>query len=173
MPYSTTKLWDGEAAQIFEGSNDGTDTGLIASVSIAIVENQHEVKAGQTGEQILDLRRLSQHYVVVIAFQSSKDAAFFKKWWFEDRAATAGLTEIHNAGIGKSVPTKRIRLHPISMGDGTLDWTFERLAITNNAGLLFDGAGRKVENALTFMTLPDPTDVSGDLTLGEFGVSTA
>lgn len=164
--YDVSKIWDGEAAQIFEGAGDGTDIGFTGAVSIAIERTQHLVKASQTGDQILDIRNQGQQHKVAIDFKEVGQADFFKEWWYKGHPEATGVVQLHKGTVGDSATTKRLRFHPMNLGvDLTRDLVFERLAIVSGPSMVLNGNGEHVHR-IEMIDLP----VAASLPTIEVGV---
>jgi len=168
MPqYDKTKMWDGMAAQLFEGAGAGADLGFTGDVSIALERGVLDVKASQTGGQILDRRLDSEIYRVGIDFKEVGQATFFKDWWLTGNTDTAGVIELHPGTLGGSVPTKRLRCHPRALAaDTTRDWIFEALVFDKGPSMVLNGKGDHVHR-LEFITLPVAADLP-TIDLGKF-----
>jgi len=167
--YDKTNIWDGVAAQIFEGAVDGTDIGMVGEVSIVKEEQFLDVKVSHTGEQIIDRKRLSTHYKVSIDFREIGEANHFANWWFAGHPdGTAAGKKLHKGTVGDSVPTKRLRVHPRNQANEDKDWVFDFLAIESGPTATMNGKGEHVHR-ITLVTLPDPTALGTSIELGQQG----
>ena len=151
MPqYDITKIWDGTAAQLFDGADPGTDLGFNAEVTIALEEQYIDVTAAQTGATVLDRRLLDQRYRVTIDFTEVGQANYFADWWHSGHPSG----KLHKGALGGSVPSKRLRIHPsIMAADTTKDWVFERLVRDRGPSMTMNGQNRLVHR-FEFITLP-------------------
>lgn len=159
MQYDKTTIWDGQAAQLFEGAGAGTDLGFTGDVSISVERGFMDVKASQTAGQILDRRLDSQIYRVAIDFKEVGQATYFKDWWLSGNTDNAGVIDLHLGTLGGSVPTKRIRCHPRGMGaDTTKDMIFEAMVFDRGPSMVLNGKGDHVHR-IEFITLPTAADL--------------
>ncbi len=157
--YDKTMIWDGQAAQLFEGAGAGTDLGFTGDVSISIERTFMDVKASQTAGQILDRRLDSQIYRVAIDFKEVGQATYFKDWWLSGNTDNAGVIDLHLGTLGGSVPTKRLRIHPRGLSaDTTRDMIFEALVFDRGPSMVLNGKGDHVHR-IEFITLPDATQL--------------
>ena len=164
--YDKHTIWDGESAQLFEGAGAGTDLGFPGDVSIRVEWTVIDVKASQTGDQILDRRRTGQHYRVAIDFKEVGAANFFKNWWLAGNTDNAGVIDLHPGSLGSSMPTKRLRVHPRKMAaDTSEDFIFEVLPFDRGPTMVLNGKGDHVHR-VEFITLP----VAADLPTIDLGV---
>jgi len=153
-PYDKTMIWDGMAAQMFEGAAAGTDLGFSGDVSIAIERTFIDVTASQTARQILDRRLDSEIYRVAVDFKEVGQATFFKDWWLKGNTDTAGVIDLHPGALGASVPIKRLRVHPRGLAaDTTRDFIFEALVFDKGPTMVLNGKGDHVHR-LEFISLP-------------------
>lgn len=167
--YDKTELWDGVAAKVFEGAIDGTELGLTGEVSITQEIATLDIKAAQTGEQILDKRVIDMRYRVSIDFKQIGAANWFKNWWLSGHTDTAGIIDLHQGSVGYSLPTKRIRLHPTIMADNdaSKDFVFENLVIDKGPTQTMSGKGEVVQR-MEMITLPTAASLP-TIELGTFG----
>lgn len=157
--YDISKIWDGQSAQLFEGAGAGTDLGFTGDVSIGIERAVLDVKAAQTGGQILDRRLDAETYRVAIDFKEVGQATYFKDWWLTGNTDNAGVIDLHPGSLGASLPTKRIRCHPRGLGaDTTRDFIFEALTFDRGPSMVLNGKGDHVHR-LEFITLPTAADL--------------
>lgn len=157
--YDISKIWDGQSAQLFEGAGAGTDLGFTGDVSIGIERTVLDVKASQTGAQILGRRLDAETYRVAIDFKEVGQATYFKDWWLAGNTDNAGVIDLHPGSLGASLPTKRIRCHPRGLGaDTTRDFIFEALTFDRGPSMVLNGKGDHVHR-LEFIALPTPADL--------------
>lgn len=151
--YLKSNYWDGEAAQIFEGAAGGTDIGFTGDVSIERRYTFSEIKASQTGEQVLGRRILAAVFVVTIDFAEIGDANHFLKWWFDGHPVNTGVVDLH-PGRNATLPTRRLRVHPLGLGvDTTKDFVFEALAPVSGPAMTLNGKGEH-RHRIVFETEP-------------------
>lgn len=163
--YEPSKIWDGVAAQLFVGADPGTDLGYTGDVSIAIERSFNDVKASQTGEQVLDRRNNGLTYRVAVDFKEVGEANYFADWWLTGNPAG----KLHPGSIGSSVPTKRLRCHPKILGaDTTKDMVFEVLVFDRGPSMVLNGKGDHVHR-IEFITLPVAADLATTVNLGQLG----
>ncbi|MCC6908236.1 MAG: hypothetical protein IT430_09880 [Phycisphaerales bacterium] len=167
MPFHLkSNFWNGEGVQIFDGAAAGTNIGITAEVTIERVYTLSPIKGQTTGETILGHRVTGCFYRVTVDFTEIGEANHFLNYWFDGHAAAGGVIDLH-PGRSFTLPTRRMRFHPVSMAaDTTRDFVFEALAPVSGPSATFNGSGEH-RHRVVFESMPVEADLP-TLNAGKF-----
>lgn len=151
MALTPTKARDGAAFHVYEGSGSGTEVGITGTVRVLEKREFADIKAAQTGKQILGRRNLARHVYVVVAFKEVDLARLVALFTPNDLVTPYDI----KVTPGGDAPETRLRLHPNDVGSSTAqDWVFDRLVPDGDLAWGLDGEGDRVLEA-AFLALPE------------------
>lgn len=155
----------GEAYEVYVGAGNGTVVGFTGQIQLSAEVLHAQVKAQQTGAQILGLKENGRHYRLTIAYKQTDDQEWGDRFpWF-----SAGDPPLHPQSYPYDVPTDRFRLHPVSAGDAdnSRDIVFEFMALEGGPNQTTDGEGDAVLE-YSYLALPDPAQLP-TIVIGQIG----